>query len=124
LEGVNFAMASGMYAGQAAIDALKDTPAGAVASANSLAGYQSRLEDTFVLSDHRRLKDIPSLVLSDRVQHQYPQFVAGIAERMFRVDNPNPKPGLRRIVREERKKAGIRWRDLARDAWTGMRGFG
>jgi electron transfer flavoprotein-quinone oxidoreductase len=63
-------------------------------------------------------------VLSDRVQHQYPQFVAGIAERMFRVDNPNPKPGLRRIVREERKKAGIRWRDLARDAWTGMRGFG
>jgi electron transfer flavoprotein-quinone oxidoreductase len=124
LEGVNFAMASGMYAGQAAVDALKQTPAGAVASATSLAGYQSRLEDTFVLTDHRRLKDIPSLVLSDRVQHQYPQLVAGIAERMFRVDNPNPKPGLRRIVREERKKAGIRWRDLARDAWTGMRGFG
>jgi electron transfer flavoprotein-quinone oxidoreductase len=43
---------------------------------------------------------------------------------MFRIDNPDPKPGLRRIVREERRRAGIRLRDLARDAWTAMRGFG
>ena len=39
-------------------------------------------------------------------------------------DNPTPKPGLRRIVKEERKRAGLRLRDLARDAWNGMRGFG
>jgi electron transfer flavoprotein-quinone oxidoreductase len=58
------------------------------------------------------------------VQHGYPQFVANVAERMFRVDNPAPKPGLRRIVREERRRAGMRLRDLARDAWAGMRGFG
>jgi electron transfer flavoprotein-quinone oxidoreductase len=50
--------------------------------------------------------------------------VAGVVERVFRVDNPHPKPGVRRIVREERKKAGIGLLDLLRDGWTGMRGFG
>ncbi len=120
LEGVNFAMASGMYAGQAAAQAIRrgDT------SERGLAGYRERLESSFVLQDHRKLRGVPSLVLSDRVQHQYPPFVANVVERMFRVDNPNPKPGLRRIVLEERKRAGLRWRDLLRDVRTAMRGFG
>jgi len=120
LEGVNFAMASGMYAGRAAVSALeKNDP-----SARGLSGYTDLLESTFVLKDHRRLRRIPELVLSDRVQHRYPGFVTSVVDRLFRVDNPRPKPGLRRIVREERKRAGIRLRDLLRDGWTGMRGFG
>jgi electron transfer flavoprotein-quinone oxidoreductase len=82
------------------------------------------LERSFVLEDHRRLRDIPHLVLSDRVQQQYPGFVCNVAERMFRVDNPTPKPGLRRIVRQEARRAGVRLRDLAKDAWTAVRGFG
>lgn len=120
LEGVNFAMASGMYAGRSAAAAVTagDT------SRRGLSGYTTLLEDSFVLKDHRKLRKIPRLVLSDRVQHTYPQFVTSVVERMFRVDNPRPKPGLRRIVREERKRAGISWRHLIRDGWTGMRGFG
>ena len=120
LEGVNFAIASGMYAGEAADEALRRGDV----SAGGLAGYERRLASTFVLRDHRKLRGVPSLVLSDRVQHEYPQFVANVVERMFRVDNPAPKPGLRRIVKEERRRAGLRFRDLARDAWAGMRGFG
>ena len=120
LEGVNFAMASGMYAGEATADAL----AAGDTSVSGLAGYERRLGDTFVLRDHDKLHRAPGLVLSDRVQHQYPQMIANVVERVFRVDNPQPKPGLRRIVREERKRAGIGIRDLARDAWTGLRTFG
>jgi electron transfer flavoprotein-quinone oxidoreductase len=120
LEGVNFAMASGMLAGEAAAEALA---AGDVSRAG-LGGYERRLRASFVLRDHERLRRAPALVLSDRVQHQYPALVANAVERMFRVDNPAPKPGLRRIVREERRRAGVRWRDLARDAWTAMRSFG
>ena len=120
LEGVNFAMASGMYAGEAA--------AAAVASGNvsraGLAHYERRLGDTFVLRDHRKLRRAPELVLSDRVQHLYPGMVASVAERMFRVDNPHPKPGLRRIFAQERRRAGVRRRDLARDGWAGWRSFG
>jgi len=120
LEGVNFAMASGIYAGEAAAEALDagDT------SALGLAGYERRLNDTFVLRDHRKLRRAPSLVLSDRVQHLYPGMIANTVERMFRVDNPAPKPGLRRILDEERKRAGVKLRDLARDARDGLRSFG
>jgi electron transfer flavoprotein-quinone oxidoreductase len=120
LEGVNFAMASGIYAGEAAAEALR----GGDVSAAGLAGYQRRLSDTFVLRDHRKLRRAPELVLSDRVQHLYPTMVANVVERMFRVDNPTPKPGLRRILLQERKKAGVRRRDLVRDGWTGFRSFG
>lgn len=120
LEGVNFAMASGMYAAESAVEAIRK---GDVSEAG-LGGYRHRLEDTFVLKDHRRLRRAPELVLSDRVQHLYPGMVANVAERMFRVDNPAPKPGLRRILAEERKKAGVRRRDLARDSWHGFRSFG
>jgi electron transfer flavoprotein-quinone oxidoreductase len=120
LEGVNFAMASGLYAGEAAVEAIAadDT------SASGLAGYERRLDDTFVLRDHRKLRAAPALVLSDRVQHLYPKMIANSVERMFRVDNPEPKPGFRRILNEERKRAGVRLRDLARDTWDGIRSYG
>lgn len=120
LEGVNFALASGMYAGQAAHEAL----ARGDVSARTLGIYTERLNSTFVLRDHKKLRKIPGLVLSDRVQQKYPAFVTGVVERVFRVENPSPKPGLRRIVKEERKKAGIGRRDLMKDGWTGLRGFG
>ncbi len=120
LEGVNFAMASGMYAGEAAVEALRADDTTAV----GLAGYERRLGDTFVLRDHRKLRRAPSLVLSDRVQHLYPSMITNTVERMFRVDNPTPKPGLRRILNEERKRAGVKLRDLARDGLDGLRTFG
>jgi electron transfer flavoprotein-quinone oxidoreductase len=120
LEGVNFAMASGMYAGEAAVDAVSagDT------SLSGLAGYRRRLEDTFVLKDHRKLQRAPELMLGDRMQFQYPQMTANIVERMFRVDNPSPKPGLRTVLREERKRSGVKLKELARDGWNILRTFG
>ena len=120
LEGVNFAMASGMYAGEAAGEAIGRGDV----SVNGLAGYRKRLDDTFVLRDHRKLRRAPGLVLSDRVQHMYPQLIAGVAEGMFRVDNPAPKPGLLKLLATERKRVGVRRRDLIRDGWAGFRTFG
>ncbi len=120
LEGVNFAMASGMYAGEAAVEAL----AVGDVSLGGLAGYRRRLEDTFVLKDHRKLQRAPELMLGDRMQFAYPSMATGIVERMFRVDNPDPKPGLRRVLGEERKRAGVTLRDLARDGWNLWRSFG
>lgn len=120
LEGVNFAMASGIAAGEAADEALRagDT------SATGLAGYRRRVESNFVLKDHRKLRKAHSLVLSDRVQHMYPDVIANTVERMYRVDNPDPKPGLLRIMWDERKRSGARFRDLISDALTGLRSFG
>ncbi len=78
----------------------------------------------FVLKDHKKLRFAPSLVLSDRVQHMYPAMIAGIVQGMFQIENPDPKPGLRRIVARERKLAGVRRRDLVRDTVAGLRTFG
>jgi electron transfer flavoprotein-quinone oxidoreductase len=77
-----------------------------------------------VLADHRKLRDVPHLVLSDRVQRRYPAVACNVVERLFRVDNPQPKPGLLRIVRDEIKRNGLRWRDMARDAWRGGKALG
>jgi electron transfer flavoprotein-quinone oxidoreductase len=119
LEGVNFALGSGLAAGEVAAGALVhgDT------SARALRGYRQRLARSFVLADHQRLRDFAHLVLSDRVQHQYPTLACNVVERMFRVDNPYPKPGLARIASEEARRAGVRLRDLAKDTWTGARGL-
>ena len=121
LEGVNFAMGSGMVAGQVIDQAIAR---GTVAGADLAARYRGALSRTFVLQDHRKLRGAPRLVLSDRVQLHYPRLAADVAERMFRVDNPDPKPGLRRILREEQRRAGVRVRDLARDAYRAWRAFG
>lgn len=120
LEGVNFAMGSGRYAGQTAVEAI----ASGDVSQRGLGGYARRLSDTFVLRDHRKLRRAPELVLSDRVQHLYPSMVTAVAERMFHVDNPAPKPGLRRIVREERMRTGVTLRSIFRDGRSAFRSFG
>ncbi|WP_431874503.1 FAD-dependent oxidoreductase [Amycolatopsis sacchari] len=119
LEGVNFALGAGMYAGRAAAAALA---AGDV-SRRGLSGYRKLLEDSFVLADHRRLRQLPGLVLSDRVQRNYPGFVCDLVQGLFQVDNPLPKPGLRKLLLRSAKDNGVRLRELARDAWTGMRGL-
>jgi electron transfer flavoprotein-quinone oxidoreductase len=118
---VNFAMGSGVVAGQVIDQAMAR---GTVAGADLAARYREALDRTFVLQDHRKLRRAPHLVLSDRVQRLYPRLAAEVAERVFRVDNPDPKPGLRRIVREEQRRAGVRLRDLARDAYDAWRAFG
>ena len=120
LEGVNFAIGSGAAAGRSAVDALRagDT------TAAGLASYRRRLEATFVLADHTKLRGAHRLVFSDRTQVRYPQLVCDIVEGMFRVDNPQPKPGLRRIARREIRRSGVRLRDLARDARDGWKAFG
>lgn len=120
LEGVNFAIGSGLAAGQAAVEALRlgDT------SAVGLAGYRQRIETNFVLADHRKLRGVADLIMSDRVQGTYPQLACNVAERIFTVENPKPKPGFNAIVRSEIKAAGVKLRDLAKDGITGLRGYG
>ena len=63
-------------------------------------------------------------MLSERVQRRYPRLVSNIVERVFRVDNPAPKPGLARIIREEQKRAGLRWRDVVSDGYRALRSYG
>ncbi|MGW0818714.1 FAD-dependent oxidoreductase [Streptomyces viridiviolaceus] len=120
LEGVNFALGAGMYAGRAAAAAV----ASGDTSATGLAGYRRLLEDSFVLADHRKLRRAPGLVFSERVQRQYPGLVCDVVQGMFQVDNPRPKPGLRRLLTRAARDRRVRLRHLLSDTLTGLRSFG
>lgn len=120
LEGVNFAIGSGYAAGSAADRAI----AAGDCSARGLASYRADLERQFVLADHRRLRKAPALVLSDRVQQRYPGLLCDLAEGMFTVTNPTPKPGGLRVTRAAATKHGVKLRELAADTIRGMRIFG
>jgi electron transfer flavoprotein-quinone oxidoreductase len=119
LEGVNFAIGAGLAAGEAASAAIV---CGDV-SAGGLAGYRKSLEAGFVLQDHKRLRGAPHLVLSDRMQRQYTHLICDLAEQVFTVANPQPKPGVVKLLRHTARRQGIRWRDLVRDGIETARVF-
>ncbi|WP_267900192.1 FAD-dependent oxidoreductase [Marinitenerispora sediminis] len=119
LEGVNFAIGSGIAAGEAAAAAVRAGDTGAAA----LAGYRSRLESSFVLGDLHRFRDVPHLMRSERMR-RYPRLACDAAERLLTVDNPRPKPGVTTVLREVAAAHGARMRDLARDGWQLLRSFG
>lgn len=120
LEGVNFAIGSGAAAGEAAADAIDRGDV----SVAGLAGYRERLERSFVLADHRKLRRAPKLIMGTRSQHTYPGIATGVAERLFTVTNPTPKQGLTKIVFSELRRSKVKLRHLIRDAWVGLRSYG
>jgi electron transfer flavoprotein-quinone oxidoreductase len=120
LEGVNFAIGSGLAAGRAIERAI----AAGDWSARGLASYRSDLEGQFVLADHKRLRKAPGLVLSDRIQQRYPGLVCDLVEGMFTVTNPVPKRGGLRVTRSAAAKHGVKLRELAADTLRAMRIFG
>jgi electron transfer flavoprotein-quinone oxidoreductase len=120
LEGVNFAIGSGRAAAETAVAAIA---AGDTTKAG-LSGYRRKINQNFVLADHKKMRRAPGLVLSDRMQSQYADLICDVAQELFTVANPTPKPGLRAIVRQERKRHGVRLRSLVRDGITSLRTFG
>jgi electron transfer flavoprotein-quinone oxidoreductase len=121
LEGVNFAIAAGAAAGETVAAAHRS---GDFTATGGLARYRQRLDENFVLRDHDRLRRAPHLVLSDRVQRQYPAIICDLVQDLFTVTNPIPKKGVNRLLRENAKRHGVRLRHLAADAWAGLRTFG
>jgi electron transfer flavoprotein-quinone oxidoreductase len=120
LEGVNFAIGSGLAAGRAIDRAI----AGGDCSATGLASYRADLEGQFVLADHKRLRNAPGLVLSERIQQRYPGLVCDLVEGMFTVTNPVPKRGALRVTRAAAAKHGVKLRQLAADTARAARIFG
>ncbi len=119
LEGINFAIASGAAAGEAAAEAV----AAGRADAAGLAGYRRRLERGFVLRDLRRYRRAPAFAMSDGLQHVYPGVLTGLAERAL-ASRGEPRRKLLGLARAELRRAGVpAWR-LVRDLWAGGRAFG
>jgi electron transfer flavoprotein-quinone oxidoreductase len=119
LEGVNYAIGSGLAAGRAVAAAV----AAGDTSARGLAGYRRDLESSFVLADHKRFRKAPQVVMADRVQRSYPALLCELAEGVFTVANPQPKPGMLRLARRSAKLHQIRVTTLLRDTLAAARAF-
>jgi electron transfer flavoprotein-quinone oxidoreductase len=120
LEGVNYAMGSGIAAAEAAHEAMLRGDV----TRTGLAGYRRRLEEGWVLTDHRKVRRAPHFLLSDRVQQRYPELACNVLEELFTVRNPQPKKGISAIARPLLKRSGVKFRDLARDGRDAWRTYG
>lgn len=96
-EGSNLAMTTGMLAAETLI-ALKQ--AGKPFSAHHLAGYKTRLDNSFVMKDLKKYRRLPS-IFHDNKQFftTYPQLLSRAAQTLIRVDGVDKKSKERDIKR-------------------------
>ena len=94
LEGVNYAMASGVAAARTVQEAFAARDFGA----SSMARYTTFLEQNGVLTDLRTFKRAPGFIGNPRLHTLYPQLATELAQRVFAVDGA-PRPKLLPLAR-------------------------
>lgn len=115
LEGINFAIASGL----AAAATVKEAHDEGDYSALSLSRYRQRLEKSFVLQDLKRYRHAPAFLNNERLQNLYPELFCQTAENVFRT-NGAPRPKLGRVIYES-LRAKVSLRTMLRDGWQAAR---
>jgi electron transfer flavoprotein-quinone oxidoreductase len=118
-EGSNLAMTSGRLAAETAIELRSE---GKVYTAANLARYRTKLNDSFVMKDLKKYRDMPS-VLENNHQFftQYPALINRAAHTMLLVDGTDKKSKEREV-----RKSFIRKRSrfgLLGDAFKLWRAF-
>ena len=90
LEGMNFAIASGL----AAAETVKEAKSKGDYSRKSLAHYKTLLEKSFVLQDLKHFQRAPHFLAIPRLYKLYPEIACGVVERIFKVDGKPRKKFL------------------------------
>ena len=110
LEGINLAMTSGVLAAETAIKALEANDF----TARTLSLYKKKLDASFVLKDMKTFKNAAGMMQLERLFQTYPQVLASVMEKMYRVDGV-PRSKLLRLARKEAfQEVGVK--DLITDA--------
>jgi electron transfer flavoprotein-quinone oxidoreductase len=111
-EGTNLAMTSGILAGETVIEAKKKQDF----SSTSLNRYRQRLEDSFVLKDLKKYRDVPKFFAANpRFFTQYPEAMNELAYMWHVVDDELKQDRIKRMkayLFRQRSKLG-----LLRDAY-------
>ena len=114
VRGMEFAIASGVMAARAIIEARTKNDF----SASTLSCYQQLLEDSFVMKDFRTFQHAPQILVNPRFYGHYPKFVGGLLEDLYTV-GPGPKPKLSGTVRKS-LSLGESLR-MGKDLWGGLK---
>ena len=118
LEGMNYAMQSGLAAAETAIAACQRGDW----SARSLSTYRKYLKIRHVSTDFRAYRHAPNFVNGARLQNFYPELIARSMENLFRVDGGAKRkllPLSFRMARQYQMRPG----QLFRDVYQAARAF-
>jgi electron transfer flavoprotein-quinone oxidoreductase len=103
-EGTNFAMYSGKFAGQTAIEAKKNGRF----DSSQLALYKQYLEESFVLKDLKKFKDVPHYISTHRQYLTlYPEIINTIMYKFFEVDGRPKEDHIRDMKKEIYNRIGL-----------------
>src|SRR6266516_784699 len=117
LEGMNFAIASGLAAAAAA----QQAHAGHDFSAQSMARYRKQLESSFVLKDLKNFRRTPAFVNNERLQNVYPDLFCDTMENIYRSNGQ-----VRRKIGHvafDTLRGKVPLLTLLRDGWHAGRAF-
>jgi len=107
MEGVNFAIASGM----AAAETVKAARTKGDFSATSLRRYEILLKESFVLKDLKQFKRAPDFLANERVHSTYPRLASEFLAKLFTSDG-NPRPSALSLARTIVKERVSIWNVL------------
>jgi len=96
LEGINLAMTSGALAAETAIKAVESHDY----SAAMLSLYKKKLDESFILKDMKKFKKSVDMMHIDRLYKTYPQVLAGIMEKIYKIDG-TPRTKILNLARRE-----------------------
>ena len=105
-EGSNMAMTTGLLAAETIIDLHRR---GEAFSKQNLAVYRKALEDSYVIKDLRKYKDIPNFIHqnSKTLLGTYPHLLGKAAQSWFRVDGTDKRTKEKEIMASFRKGRSI-----------------
>ncbi len=102
-EGTNFAMFSGKYAGQTAVEAKKANNF----SSSQLSVYRRYLEESFVLKDLKKFRDIPHYISTHKqFMTLYPELLNSLMYKFLQVDGRPKEEHLKEMKKEIYTKRG------------------
>ncbi len=118
-EGSNLAMTTGRLAAETVIEARS---AGKAMTAATLKAYKAKLDQSFVMKDLRKYRDLPKVLDSSRQFFDtYPRLLNGAARTLFTVDGVDKKTKERQVFRSF--STARRWSGLVTDAVKLLRAF-
>ncbi|MHA1977700.1 MAG: FAD-dependent oxidoreductase [Candidatus Hodarchaeales archaeon] len=113
IQGINYAIASGISAADTILQAQKINDF----SRKTLKNYEQRLKAGFILKDMKTFEKIHKITRNPRLYAQYPELLVGIFKNML-TEQSQAKNHVLKLFRDQRKKQGVGWVRLLRDAIT------
>jgi electron transfer flavoprotein-quinone oxidoreductase len=118
-EGSNLAMTTGMHAADTLVELHKE---GKAFTADNLKRYKAKLDDSFVMKDLKKYKNMPDVFHSNpQFFNDYPELLSEAARTMLTVDGVDKKTKEKQIGKSFRKRRSMF--GLASDAfkfWRAM----